>query len=83
MVKFIALPKLPSAKETADLGLCHIFFEFWIPQGCVFRPAASVQARFWTAFCQLLGATVSLSSGYHPQTNGQMERMNQEFETGS
>ncbi|KAI3375257.1 hypothetical protein L3Q82_021764, partial [Scortum barcoo] len=33
-------------------------------------------------FCRLLGATVSLSSGYHPESNGQTERMNQELETG-
>ena len=32
-------------------------------------------------FCTLLGAKVSLSSGFHPQTNGQAERMNQKMET--
>ena len=36
---------------------------------------------FWREFCSLLGATVSLSSGYHPQSNGQTERKNQEMET--
>ena len=36
---------------------------------------------FWSEFCTLLGAKVSLSSGFHPQTNGQAERMNQEMET--
>ena len=30
----------------------------------------------------MLGATVSLSSGFHPQTNGQSEHLNQELETG-
>ncbi|KAK7913158.1 hypothetical protein WMY93_013369 [Mugilogobius chulae] len=39
-------------------------------------------AQFWKAFCHLLGATVSLSSGYHPQTNGQTERVNQVLESG-
>jgi len=29
----------------------------------------------------LIGATVSLSSGYHPQSNGQTQRLNQELET--
>ncbi|KAI2664272.1 Transposon Tf2-9 polyprotein [Labeo rohita] len=28
-------------------------------------------------FCRQIGATVSLSSGFHPQTNGQAERVNQ------
>ena len=39
-------------------------------------------SQFWTAFCSLIGAQVNLSSGYHPQYNGQTERLNQELETG-
>ncbi|KAI3361813.1 hypothetical protein L3Q82_001973 [Scortum barcoo] len=34
-----------------------------------------------TAFCKALGATPSLSSGYHPQPNGQTERANQSLKT--
>ncbi len=37
-------------------------------------------SKFWKEFCHLLGATVSLSSGYHPQSNGQTERANQDLE---
>ncbi|KAL2088060.1 hypothetical protein ACEWY4_016888 [Coilia grayii] len=37
-------------------------------------------SRFWRAFWQLMGVTVHLTSGYHPQTNGQTERVNQEME---
>ncbi len=36
-------------------------------------------SHVWKAFFQLLGVTVSLSSGYHPQTNGQTERKIQEL----
>ncbi|KAI3356406.1 hypothetical protein L3Q82_017214 [Scortum barcoo] len=36
---------------------------------------------FWREFCVLVGASASLSSGFHPQSNGQTERMNQELET--
>lgn len=32
-------------------------------------------------FCKLLSAKASLSSGFHPQTNGQTERANQQMET--
>lgn len=31
----------------------------------------------WRAFCAALGASVSLSSGYHPKSNGQVERTKQ------
>ena len=37
-------------------------------------------SRFWGAFCELLGARASLSSGFHPQSNGQTERVNQDLE---
>ncbi len=37
-------------------------------------------SKFWTEFRQQLGATASLSSGYHLQTNGQAERANQDLE---
>ncbi len=36
---------------------------------------------FWGAFCKLVGATASLSSGFHPESNGQTERINQDLET--
>jgi len=37
-------------------------------------------SKFWQEFCKLLGATVSLSSGFHPQSNGQIEKANQDLE---
>ncbi|KAK3505691.1 hypothetical protein QTP70_004435, partial [Hemibagrus guttatus] len=36
-------------------------------------------SRVWRAFFKRLGVTISLSSGYHPQTNGQTERKIQEI----
>ncbi|KAK3538882.1 hypothetical protein QTP86_018759 [Hemibagrus guttatus] len=36
-------------------------------------------SRVWKAFFARLGVAVSLSSGYHPQTNGQTERKIQEI----
>lgn len=37
-------------------------------------------SAFWADFCKLLWATLSLSSGFHPQSNGQTERKNQDIE---
>lgn len=34
----------------------------------------------WKTFCSALGASFSLSSGFHPQSNGQTERANQDKE---
>ncbi|XP_029551061.1 uncharacterized protein LOC115151196 [Salmo trutta] len=38
-------------------------------------------SQFWKAFCNLIGSSANLSSGFHPQTNGQSERANQDLET--
>lgn len=77
---FIPLPKLPSACETADLLVQHVVRLHGIPADIVSDRAPQFSSQLWKAFCHTLGATASLSSGFHPQTNGQTERMNQELE---
>ncbi len=37
-------------------------------------------SKFRRELCRLLGASVSLFSGFHPQSNGQTERANQDLE---
>lgn len=81
MVHFIALPKLPSAKETAETMLNHVFRIHGFPRDVVSDRGPQFVSRFWTEFCKLIGATVSLTSGYHPEANGQAERLNQALET--
>lgn len=78
---FIPLPKLPSAKETAQLMIHHVFRLHGLPSDVVSDRGPQFSAQFWKAFCALIGATASLSSGFQPQSNGQSERANQELET--
>ncbi|KAL0147024.1 hypothetical protein M9458_057548, partial [Cirrhinus mrigala] len=77
---FIPLPKLPSAKETAVTVVDHVFRIHGLPNDVVSDRGPQFISRFWKEFCRLLGATVSLSSGFHPQSNGQTERANQDLE---
>ncbi len=59
--RFIPLPKLPSAKETAELLMNHVFRVFGIPLDIVSDRGPQFSFRFWGAFCKLVGATASLS----------------------
>ncbi|XDV54467.1 hypothetical protein PO909_022751 [Leuciscus waleckii] len=77
---FIPLPKLPSAKETAVTVIDHVFWLHGFPMDVVSDRGSQFVSKFWQEFCRLLGATVSLSSGYHPQSDGQSERANQDLE---
>uniref|UniRef100_A0A8D3E3V3 Gypsy retrotransposon integrase-like protein 1 n=1 Tax=Scophthalmus maximus TaxID=52904 RepID=A0A8D3E3V3_SCOMX len=81
MAHFVPLVKLPSAKETAQLIIHHVFRLHGLPIDVVSDRGPQFTSVFWREFCEQLGASVSLSSGFHPQSNGQMERKNQEMET--
>ena len=80
MVHFIPTRKLPSTKGTAEAVLSHVFWIHGFPKYLVSDRGPQFISQFWRAFCSRLGATVSLSSGYHSQSNGQAEWLNQELE---
>ena len=80
MVHFVALPKLPSAAETADPLISQVVRLHGIPQNIVSDRGPQFTSGVWKAFCRGIGAMVNLSSGYHPQTNGQVEWANQALE---
>ncbi len=77
---FVPLPKLPSAMETAQVVVDHIFRIHGLPVDVVSDRGPQFVSRFWKEFCRQIGASTSLSSGFHPQTNGQSERANQDLE---
>uniref|UniRef100_A0A8C6UZW3 Gypsy retrotransposon integrase-like protein 1 n=5 Tax=Neogobius melanostomus TaxID=47308 RepID=A0A8C6UZW3_9GOBI len=77
---FVPLPKLPSSRETADLLVEHVFRSHGIPSDIVSDRGPQFTSQVWRAFCSALEIDVSLSSGFHPQSNGQSERANQQME---
>jgi hypothetical protein len=68
--RLLPLKALPTAMETAELMFNHVFRYFGIPEDIVSDRGPQFVSRVWRAFFKLLGVTISLSSGYHPQTNG-------------
>ncbi|KAL0149180.1 hypothetical protein M9458_055514, partial [Cirrhinus mrigala] len=76
--RLLPLKGLPTTLETAEILFNHVFRYYGIPEDFVSDREPQFISRVWKSFFKLLGVTVSLSSGYHPQTNGHMERKIQE-----
>ncbi|KAK3556277.1 hypothetical protein QTP70_007055 [Hemibagrus guttatus] len=77
--KLIPLKGSPTAMQMAEAMFQHIFQNFGLPEDIVSDRAPQFTSRVWGALCAQLGIGVSLSSGYHPQSNGQAEPLNQEI----
>ena len=79
-VHYVPLEKLPTAEEMTHLLTTHVVRLHGIPTDIVSDRGPQFTSRVWQSFCRGIGATVSLTSGYHPQSNGQAERANQSLE---
>jgi hypothetical protein len=53
----------------------------WLPDDIVSDQGPQFSSQFWKTICTLIGSSASLSCGFHPQSNGQSERANQDMET--
>ncbi|MGV8048401.1 hypothetical protein PJP07_29815, partial [Mycobacterium kansasii] len=51
-----------------------------VPVSIVSDRDSRFTSQFWRSFQQALGVTLHLSTAYHPQTDGQTERVNQILE---
>ncbi|KAK3553203.1 hypothetical protein QTP86_031797 [Hemibagrus guttatus] len=77
--KLIPLKGLPTALQSAEAMFHHVFRNFGLPEDIVSDRGPQFTSRVWGSLCARLGIGVSLSSGYHPQSNGQAERLIQEI----
>ena len=80
MSHFIPCLKSISAEDTAFLFIKNIFRLHGIPSDIVSDRGPQFISRFWIRFFELLGSKINLSSGFHPESNGQTERVNQTLE---
>ncbi|KAK3553859.1 hypothetical protein QTP70_012695 [Hemibagrus guttatus] len=77
--KLIPLKGSPTAMQMAEAMFQHIFWNFGLPEDIVSDRGPQFTSRLWGALCAQLGIGVSLSSGYHLQSNGQAKLLNQEI----
>ncbi len=77
--RLIPFKGLPTAMETAQALFHHVFRVYGLPEDIVSDRGKQFTSQVWRAFCKQLDINVSLTSGYHPQANGQVECLNQEI----
>ncbi|KAK3518095.1 hypothetical protein QTP70_033320 [Hemibagrus guttatus] len=77
--RLIPLKGLPTAMQLADAMFQHVFHNFGLPEDIMSDRGSQFTSRVWGLLCARLDIGVSLSSGYHSQSNGQAERLNQEI----
>ena len=64
------------AKELSSLFITHIFRLHGLPLTIISDRGPQFAALFWKNLCRRLGIEPRLSTAFHPQTDGQTERMN-------
>jgi transposase InsO family protein len=62
--------------ELANLFIAHIFCLHGLPLTIISNRGPQFSALFWKHLCRHLGIEPRLSMAFHPQTDGQTERMN-------
>jgi hypothetical protein len=78
---FVPLSHPYTAHSVAQLFLSHIYRLHGFPAAIVSDRDPIFTSAFWRQLFQLAGTELRLSSSYHPQSDGQTERLNQCLET--
>ena len=74
---FIPCKKLPSASQLALLLLVNVVRLHGLPTFILSDRGSQFSAQFWQTWCKALGIRSCMSTSYHPQSDGQTERLNQ------
>ncbi|KAM4062531.1 reverse transcriptase (RNA-dependent DNA polymerase) [Hirsutella rhossiliensis] len=78
--RYIPVSSRISSDGLADVFLREIFKHYGMPDGIVSDRGSLFTGHFWATFCHLLHCKRRLSTSFHPQTDGQTERVNQTIE---
>lgn len=71
-----------SAEATAWILIWNVFRLHGLPSSITSDRGTQFTSLVWKAFCQKLRIQANLSTAYHPETDGQSERANQEVKQG-
>ena len=73
---FIPAPTDCNAEEAARLFLKHVVKYWGIPKSIISDRDTRFTGKLWTELFKLLGSQLNFSTSFHPQTDGQTERVN-------
>ena len=80
-VRYLPVNKTITAQGIADVLLRQCFLKQGPPDTLLSDRGSVFTSQFWSDICYHLKIDHRLSTAFHPQTDGQTERQNQELET--
>ncbi len=76
MAHFIPTKDEATAQEIGRLFFTHVFKHHGLPKDIVSDRNPKFISKFWRALWKRMGSELKMSISFHPQTNGQTERVN-------
>ena len=80
MAHFVPRNKIVTGEETARLFIDNVYKYHGLPDDIISDRGTQFTSKFWQSLFKILQVEIKLSSAYHPQTDGQTERVNQVLE---
>ena len=80
MVHYVATRTNVTAPQLATLFMREVVRLHGVPEAILSDRDPRFTAHFWRAFWEQLGTTLTMSTAYHPQTDGQTENANRTLE---
>jgi hypothetical protein len=80
MAAFIPTVVTATSQDLANIFLQHIWSKHGTPDDIVSDRGSKFVSKFWKALCRRLSIDRKVSTAYHPETDGQTERVNQTLE---
>ena len=76
LVHIAATTDTSTATDVATLFLDMVFKHHGLPRNIVSDRGVKFTSSFWTSLCTQVGIQLKMSTAYHPETDGQTERLN-------
>ncbi|GAA5986355.1 hypothetical protein JCM11641_005352 [Rhodosporidiobolus odoratus] len=68
-----------TSKKCAEMYFRLVYPQWGLPDEFVCDQDVRWRSGFWRSFCKAVGTSLSMSSAYHPQSNGRIERLHRDL----